>query len=54
MVCYYHVNTNLNEAGVVVITANKIEFKVGSIARNKEGHSEKRIHSGGSVAILNL
>lgn len=54
MAYYYHVNINWNEAGVAVMTADKIYFKVESIIKDKEGCNKKRIHSRGSIAILNL
>ena len=54
MAYYYHVNINWNKAYVVVVTADKIDFKVESIIRDKAGCNKKRIHSGGSIAILNL
>lgn len=52
-VYYSHVNTNQNEAGGV-LGANKTDFKVGSLTRDKDGCNEKRIHSGGSITVLNL
>lgn len=41
MVYYSHVNTNQNEAGGV-LRANKTDFKVGSLTRDKDGCNEKK------------
>ena len=34
----FHANGNQNKAGVVILISDKIDFKIKTITRDKEGH----------------
>ena len=34
----FHVNGNQNKAGVTIFGSDKIDFKIKTVARDKEGH----------------
>ena len=52
----FHANGNQKKAGVAVFISDKIDFKIKTIARDKEGHyiMIKRSFQEGDITIINI
>ena len=52
----FHVNGNQKKAGVAILTSDKIDFKIKTVTRDKEGHyiMIKGSHQEEEITIVNI